>query len=250
MKKPRLRIILLASVVFVVGLLVKFPASVGASMIESRVPGLSLGPADGTLWDGRVNAPQFRGRAIQSLDWELVSWRFLLLQVAADIELRIDGETVSASVVATPGGRIEVSGLRGNIKLASLERLRLMPSNLARGEVLLDIDALALEDNRLVAANGRAQLTGLESLLLKGTRLGDYAGTLENTDDGIRINFRDINAPLELQGQALLAADGSYRAEGSVRPTDETPDQLRQGMQFLGQPDSSGRHRFSFKGKL
>ena len=250
MKRPRLKIALLAIAVFLVGLVVKFPASVGASLTSDFVPGFSAGTATGTIWNGSLDAPRWNGRSIQSLEWDLHALNLLLLEASADIDARIDGENLSATVTASPSGRLEVENLRGNISLDSLARLQLMPANLARGNVLLDIGQLVLDNRQLVAAEGRAQLTNLESMLLKGVALGDYAGTLENADEGIRLTFRDVQAPLELQGTANLAATGSYRTEGTVRPTSETPEKLRQGMQFLGKPDNSGRYRFSFQGRL
>ena len=250
MKRPRLKLALLAIVVFVVGLVVRFPASIGANLAADQVPGFSPGMAEGTIWNGTLHGPSFNGRQLQTVHWDFEPLELFLLHAAADIDVRLDGETLSAEIIANPSGRLEIGKLRGSITLASLARLKLMPENIARGNLLLDIDALALENGRLVAANGRAQLTGLESMMLNGVSLGDYAGTLENTDNGIQLTFRDIAAPLELSGTAQLTADGSYRTSGTLRPTDNTPPPLRNGMTFLGRPDSSGRYNFSFNGRL
>lgn len=249
MKRPRLKLVLLAVFVYSIGILLRFPASIGASLAANQVTGFSAGGARGTIWNGTLIAPELNGRQLESVQWDFNPLQLFLLQAAADIDVRIGGETLSAQVIATPSGRLEIENLRGSLALAALTDLKLMPKNMARGKLLLDIESLALEDGKLLAASGRAQLTGLESMMLNGVALGDYAGTLENTESGIQLAFRDINAPLELAGTAQLSPDGTYQATGTVRPTDATPPPLRNGMNFLGQPDNAGRYRFTVKGQ-
>lgn len=247
---PTRKIILLGIVVFLLGLLVKLPASVVLPAGAGLLPGTSISQASGSAWNGKASGVTVAGRRLDSVEWDLAVLRLLLLQLSADVSANVAGDRLSARVTAGLDGRIEVHQLRGSVQLASLEQLRLLPRGMASGEVLLDIEQLLLDAGKPVEATGRAQLAGLRSGMLPGVALGNYAGTLQTNEQGIRLDFRDTEAPLELQGSATLLPDGSYRSQGTVRPTGDSPQQLREGMKFLGPQDDSGRYRFSFNGRL
>lgn len=250
MKRNRLKLVLLGIAVFLIGLIVKFPASIGVALATDFVPGFSVGSASGTIWNGRIEQAAIGMRSADTISWDLHAVKLLALRAAADVEIRLDNNTLTAHVAAAPGGTVTLDNLRGNLRLQTLSKLQLMPANFARGDVLLDIESLRMEEGRITEATGRAQLTGLRSDMLAGVPLGDYAGTLESGEAGIQASFRDANAPLELQGTATLSPDGSYTTRGTVRPTSDTPEQLRNGMAFLGRPDNNGRYSFQFSGRL
>lgn len=254
MKRLRLKLVLLAIVVFLTGLIVKFPASVAADFVTRMNPGVDIAIAEGSIWEGRFTKVTVAGRTLDSVEWDLHALDLLLFRLTADTDIALGGDRLQATVSTRSGKVIDITNLRGTLGLDQLETLRLMPGRVAEGELLLDITSLALHNNVPTEATGRIQLSGLRSPLLSGALLGDFTGNLSTIDDGIELVFRDApgqaDAPLELQGNAILSADGSYRTQGSIRPTANTPENLRNGIQFLGQPDESGRYRFSFNGRL
>jgi general secretion pathway protein N len=254
MKRLRLKLALLATGIFLVGLIVKFPASIAAVLVTRMNPGVAIAAAEGSIWEGHFAKVTVAGRTLDSVNWDLHALDLLLLRIAADTEMSLADDRLQATIRTRSGGNVDIRNLRGTLDLKQLEALRLMPERVAQGELLLDITSLVLHDNVPVEADGRIQLSGLRSPLLSGAQLGDFTGSLSTADSGIELVFRDTpgqaDAPLELQGNAILSGDGSYHTQGSIRPTPNTPENLRNGMQFLGQADASGRYRFSFNGRL
>lgn len=251
MKRGLLKYAALAVAVYLVALLALFPASLALRWFAPAVPGLALGAADGTLWSGRIGGVEYRGLDLGVAEWSLQPLALLTLTAAAEISLdRPNGAPISAEVRAGFDGSAEITALHGAFTLADLERARLLPKNIASGEVILNLERLELLDGRPVAATGRGGLTNLRSPLLPGVPLGSYEGDIDTDDNGISVVFRDVEAPLRVTGEAVLSPDGRYTVSGSVLPTAETPEELRRGLALLGQPDASGRYSFRFSGTL
>lgn len=241
----------LAVVVYIAALVTLFPASLAIRWFLPATPGVVLGPAEGTVWTGRVASVEYRAWNIGAVEWSLRPLSLLALAVAADVRLERSGQgPMSASVRATTDGRVDIRDLQGGITLTDLSRAKLMPANIATGDVILNLQRLGLLDGRPMAAEGRIGLANLQSALLPGVALGNYEGEIETTDAGIIASFRELEAPLRVTGQAQLGQDGRYTVSGNITPSAETPDALRRGLALLGQPDASGRYSFSFSGQL
>lgn len=251
MNRRVLKFAALAVAVYLAGLLALFPASPAIAWFAPPTPGLALGPARGTIWNGSVASVEYRGWNAGAAAWTLKPRSLLGLAVAADVVLERAGQgPLSASLRATSAGRIEITDLRGAVTLDELARAKLLPANVASGEVILNITRLELLDGRLLHAEGKGGLVNLRSALLPGVPLGDYEGEITTTDNVVIASFRDVTAPVRVAGQAQIQPDGSYTVSGSITPTNETPESLRRGLALLGQPDASGRYSFGFSGRL
>src|SRR5690606_17179366 len=144
------------------------------------------GAAEGTVWRGRIASVEYRGWQIGSANWSLEPLSLLALAVSADVRLERPGQgPLSASVRTTSDGRTEIRNLQGGITLADLSRAKLMPANIAAGDVIVNLQQLDLISGRPVAASGRVGLAGLTSTLLPGVALGSYEGEIETTDAAI-----------------------------------------------------------------
>lgn len=251
MKRRVLKLATLVVVVYLVTLFALFPASLAARWFMPPILGLVMGPVDGTIWNGRVAGVEYNGLNAGNTAWQLDPLALLTLRAVADIQLgRGDEAPVEFSVAASFGDRIEFNNLQGALTLAELEQARLMPRNVASGNVLLNIPQLVLTNQRPTFAQGRVGLTELQSRLLPGIPLGSYEGEIDTVNDVITLAFRDVEAPLRVSGQAQSQPDGRYTVTGEITPTNATPDALRHGLALLGQPDASGRYTFSFSGQL
>lgn len=242
---------ILAFLVYLAGLVTLFPAPLAARWFMPAMPGLVLGPAEGTIWNGRITDIEYRAWNIGAAEWSLRPFSLLALDIAADVKLeRPTQGPMSAFIRATTDGQVDVRDLQGGITLADLSHAKIMPANIASGEVILNLQRLDLLDGRPVAAQGQIGLANLNSALLPGVALGNYEGEIETTDAGIIASFRELEAPLRVTGQAQLGQDGRYTVSGNITPSADTPDALRRGLALLGQPDASGRYSFSFSGQL
>lgn len=251
MKRPVLKLMTLVVVIYLFTLLALFPASLAARWFMPPISGLVMGPVDGTIWNGRIAGVEYNGLNAGNSSWQLDPLALLTLRAVADVQLdRGDAAPMEFVVAAGLGNRIEVRNLQGTLTLAELEQARLMPRNIASGNVLLNVPRLVLENQRPTFAQGRVGLTELQSRLLPDVPLGSFEGEIDTANSVITLAFRDVEAPLRVTGQAQLQPDGRYTVTGNITPTNATPDALRRGFALLGQPDASGRYTFSFNGQL
>lgn len=250
MKRRIAKFAALGAGVYLIGLVALFPASLALRWFVPEMPGIVLGTANGTIWNGHISGISYRGWHIGAAEWALEPLALLQLSIAADVRIVRPGRgPVMASVRVAPA-TIEFEALRGAVTLAELARAGMLPSNIASGEIILDLDRLEVKNDLPAAANGVIGLTGLRSTLLPGVVLGSYEAKIETTDDGIQATFHELEAPLEVAGQATVKPDGSYAVSGTITPTPETPESLQRGLMLLGQPDASGRYEFAFSGRL
>lgn len=251
MKRPVLKLVTLVVVIYLFTLLALFPASLAARWFMPPISGLVMGPVDGTIWNGRIAGVEYNGLNAGDASWQLDPVALLTLRAVADVQLdRGDASPMEFAVAAGLGNRIEFRNLQGALMLAELEQARLMPRNIASGNVLLNVSQLVLENQRPTFAQGRVGLTELQSRLLPDVPLGSFEGEIDTANSVITLAFRDVEAPLRVTGQAQLQPDGRYAVTGNITPTNATPDALRRGFVLLGQPDASGRYTFSFNGQL
>lgn len=252
MKRPALKLVILAVAVYFVGLLVLFPASLAVRWFVPPVPNLVIGPANGTIWNGNVAGIRYADWHVGAAAWQLDPLALLTLRIAADVNIeRPDARPMLFKAHTGLAGNIVFTDLKGELTVADLERLRLVPRNVASGNLLFNMALLeTASDGRLLAAEGRLAATNLQSAFLPNVPLGSYEGDVETSDSGISTTFRDVEAPLRVAGEAQLQPDGRYTVSGNITPTEETPESLQRGLVLLGRPDASGRYTFSFNGSL
>lgn len=251
MNRPMLKAAVLTVTVYIAGLIALFPAPLAARWFVPPVPGLVLGAAEGSIWHGQVNNVEYRGWNAGKLEWSVRPLSLLGLRLSAGVEItRGGGNDISAIATITPAGKIVITNLRGGLAIAELEQAQLVPRNFASGALLVNVDELEIVDGRPVTATGRLGLTGLRSPLLPDVPLGDYSASLQTGINGIAAEFSELEAPISIDGNALLHPDGRYTVSGHITPKRETPEILRRGLSLTGSPDASGRYTFSFEGNL
>ncbi|MNI50191.1 Type II secretion system protein N [compost metagenome] len=55
---------------------------------------------------------------------------------------------------------------------------------------------------------------------------------------------------VQVQGKLELQANRQYLFQGTLKPGPELPDQMKQGLPFLGQPDGQGRFPLRYQGRI
>lgn len=66
----------------------------------------------------------------------------------------------------------------------------------------------------------------------------------------VRGQITDRGGPIQVQGQLQLDPQGTWHLIGTLTPRANTPNQIRQVLLFLGQPDQDGRFPVSLNGYL
>ena len=236
-------------VVYVVALVVMLPASI---IYWLPLPAqLTVSQVSGSLWQGQIGRLQVQGVPLNNVQWDWQLSRLLTGHVVVDVRVPPQNNSLAVNGRIRAGvNSIAAQDLRASGDLATL--LHLANTRLplkTQGSWSLSIDNFSVSDPSPAqwcnALSGNAQGRNIQ-VLVNGAwqTLGDFPVTLGCADAGaVRIGMNGQNSlGLALQGEINSQ---TMAIEGTVRPNPRTPEGLATMFQYLGQPDSQGRYRFS-----
>lgn len=231
-------------------------AGAPVTLLTGRLPpDVSLEGAHGSFASGGAEALVVRGNVLGSVEWH---WRPLaLLGLRLGYHVRVAGPELGAEgeIAAGPGGRVDLDGLSVDAPLAVLAAAtgssglaaasariaaRLRSVRLVRGWPVGVLGTIAVEDLRLAVA---PQPLGSYLLTFPAAGAAGPAGA-------IVASVRDVKAPLAVEARLTLAADRTYRFDGSLGQRPDTPSDLGPALGMLGPADAAGRRPFAVGGTL
>ncbi len=240
----RTRLVLTGALVFLAGLVLLFPARVAYQWFMPdtvRLSGIS-----GTVWRGSAAAGTFGGFYAGNLSWRFRPTALLTGKAGYAVSAEPAGGSLESEVALAPGGSVHLANLRAGVSLAALGGALVG----AAGQIDLQFETLVVVDGWPLRATGTAEVHDLAVPMLAPVPLGDYRAAFETVENVVTARFEDMAGVLELAGTLELQPDRSYLLSGRVRTTNETPAEVVQQLQLLGEPDAEGMRTFRFEGAL
>lgn len=242
---------LFALIVYLLSLLMLFPADRAYSLVRDRfVPSLELYQVSGTVWNGHVGRVRAATVSIDDVDWCL----HILPLLAGRIELglTIDGSTDPIQFVAGRymDGSFYIHDNGQGLPLGELESL-LNPQPLGlKGTLLMNLDDIRMATGRLSQVSGDVvwQHAGLGDPV--NIDVGDLAATVSTKDDVVQATVKDQGGPLTVDGQFMLMPDSTYRMTMTLMVKDSSRTDLKQSLRLLGAPGRDGKVSVSRRGRL
>ncbi|PJG58866.1 type II secretion system protein N [Aeromonas cavernicola] len=254
--KQRLLIATLFVVAYILFLLATLPAALVVRYLPLPAPLntlLTLEGVSGTIWRGQIARLQYASESISLLRWELNGWS--LLRLAPEVSLRFgDRNSVNGQGVVGWQGALFGRDVTLNLPAAWLLSRVPMPLPFAltiSGQLQLKVDQFA---------QGQPWCDNLYGNLDWYQASADTpAGKLDLADPALTLNCLDSKLVAELKqssemvqtiGRAELQPNGQYLFQGSLKPGPALPEQMKQGLPLLGQPDSQGRFPLRYQGQI
>jgi len=242
----RSRLIKVGLLVFVVGLILMFPARVAYRWFapaEFAASGIS-----GSVWSGHAKEVITYGAYFRDLSWRIRLLDLVTAKLGYAIESKLASGSVDANIAIGIGGTLRVTDLQASLPLASMQSI----SSLAgiRGSVSANFSEIRIESAMPVAAEGVLEITGLTLPLVSSDPLGGFKAEFFSQDSGITASIEDTNAVIDLAGSLQLSPDGSYQLLAHLTATGDTPAPIRQQLQFLGSANDRGQHELRLEGRL
>ncbi len=247
MRKP-IALIGLGLVLFLVFIVALWPARVAVGWLVP--PGASLTGVSGSVWRGAASHVRIGIMDLGSMSWDARLASFLIVRPSWHLRAERPDGFVSATVTLRGAQDVEASDLRiaaalqavsGWIELAGTD------ANLS-----VDLPVFRLDEGLISAVSGHVVLDSIRPMGLRDVNLGTiridipegqeapFTGTISAVDGPLRID----------QGRVEIQENGRYLVEGLVGAAEGAPQEIVQGLQFLGQADSQGLRRFSQSGSL
>ena len=245
----RSALITTAVAALLVGLVVRFPARVALDWFAPAQ--LQFSGVSGSVWRGSAATVVLPNEAIEvsPLQWRLRPTALFAGRVSAEVDASSSNASFRGVTSVSLGGEVTVSESR---IAAPLEELT---TDLSIGQVFGQLEAhidklvfVAEWPERLI---GTIDLKGLSYPALGLPTLGDFRLICsEMADVPVYCDIGDTGGPLEVTGSIALQPDSSYELKGIVKARPEAPQQLVDGLRFLGQPDAYGYYPIEQAGSL
>ncbi len=247
MRKPLL-LVAFGAILLLLFLLMLWPARVAVGWLLPE--NVALSGLRGTVWQGTATQLSIDDHPIGALSWDARPFSLLSGRPRWQIELSRDSGFARADVAVTAGGSVAVADLTAASPLAGIADL--VPLAGTGGNLTLNLPVLELEDGMLTALAGRVVVDALSPIGLTDVDLGTIELQVP-ADQSPPFNgaLSAVSGPLIVEdGRLELQTDGRYSVSGRVKARDDAPENIRQGLQFLGAPDPSGFYPFLQRGSL
>ena len=247
MRKP-IDLIGLGLVLFLVFIFALWPARVAVGWLAP--PGASLTGVSGSVWSGAASHVRIGIMDLGSMSWDARLASFLIARPSWHLKAERPDGFVSATVTLRGTQDVEAADLRIAAALQSVSGWIELAGTDA--DLSVDVPVFRLEDGIISALAGHVVLDSIRPMGLRDVNLGTIRIDIPEGQEGpFTGTIAAVNGPLRIdQGRVEVQANGRYLVEGLVGAAEGAPQEIVQGLQFLGQADSQGLRRFSQSGSL
>ncbi|MGO0309208.1 type II secretion system protein N [Endozoicomonas acroporae] len=229
--------------------------------LSTRQLPVNMSGITGTLWSGAAESVTLtvsrKPLALSAIRWQIEPASLLKGEVQVSVELGNAASPVEGQgMVVINRKTLTLNNVELDTTapwlLASLQDTTVgnIPGEV-QGNVLLELDDLILNDKGCVNINGNAALTnsGLTSPFGQFD-LGNSTAQLSCQNRNLIARVTQTSSIMNSYGDFQLSTSGRYTFTGKMTPDASLPAPMKQGLAFLGQPDSNGAYAFSFKSSI
>lgn len=243
------RLIAIGVAVYLLVLAVTFPANRLVPALESRVEGLDLQAADGTLVAGRAARLVWQGRDLGAASWQLQPLRLLLGAVEYRLEFRHPEAQGSTRLGVTLTGRrygreLELQ-LQPETVISSFSPLPVS----AGGEVVVHLERFEPGDRVPAGVQGTLGWRAASINDPVEIALGDIEFSLNSVDDEL-VAAVTQGGSLEAAGEIVVTAAGRYRVDLLLKPGTAVSDDVKSMLETVAQSQPGGKLRLTAAGSL
>lgn len=243
----RRRLITAGIFTLIVGLIILFPARVAYRWFAPDV--VEVSGITGSIWSGSAAHASSAGIYFRDLSWNFKPLRLFTGKLVYAIAAKPASGFVEADIGLGIGGALHISDLQGAIGLQALGQIPAIRG--VRGSASLRFDHLTIKDGLPVSANGTVEVSNLVIPFVTSGSIGGYRAEFHPQEDGgINASIEDTDGAVDLAGNLALAPDRTYQFRGLIAAKPETPQGMRQQLQFLGSANDRGQHEISLDGQL
>lgn len=238
----------LAWLVFVIS---QTPAVWAAWFMTRGSDQLALSGVTGSFWNGRASLASIKVEqkdySLGELRWELHPFSLLLLKPCATVHTRQDRQQIDGKVCSSLGGNIELHNADISAPAALFQGALPLPID---GHLSARINELRMGDQQVQRLNGNLTWTGAR--IHNGNNwmnLGSFAAELAHAPEGVSANIFNIDGPVQLQLQTLLALAGGGSVKGQFSMSQAFAEEVNAGawVSMFAQPDGTddaGNNRY------
>ena len=232
--------------VLVLGLIIMFPARVAIGWFAPAE--VAISGIQGSVWHGSANEVAFNGVYVRNVGWRLNSLQLLSGKLSYSVEATPVSGFLESDISVGFSGVLILSDLTAALPLDLFADVSGVPG--LQGNASLAFERVEIIDGLATAADGTVQIANLLIPIIGRDSLGGYKAEFFTQNNGISASIEDTDGVLDLAGSLQIKTDRSFAFIAQVIAKPETPQSIRNQLQFLPPANARGQQELRLEGIL
>ena len=242
-QKKQLLILLFALLLM---LILQFPAITAINSINKN--NLKVNGVNGTVWKGSASEISSNEIYLRQTRWRIVPSELLRGNLTFDISTYPYNGQLKFNLIFDLMNNLSAMDIKGNFPNDILEIIA--PFLGVSSEIDINIKSLSLNNKNINQLEGQILLNNLVMKGISNRVLGSYKIDLFERNGEIYGSIDDISGEVDIAAIMSLTLSGKYIIDGAVSEKQNTSNQVRTILSFLGAENENGQRSFRFEGEI
>ena len=243
LQKKQLLILLFALLLM---LILQFPAITVINSINKN--NLKVNGVNGTVWKGSASEISSNEIYLRQTNWKIVPNELLKGNLTFDISTYPYNGQLKFKLILDLMNNLSATDIKGNFPNDILEIIA--PFLGVSSEINMNIKSLSLDNKDINQLEGQILLNNLVMKGISNRVLGSYKIDLFERNGEIYGSIDDISGEVDIAATMSLTLSGKYIIDGAVSAKQNTSNQVRTILSFLGAENENGQRSFRFEGEI
>ena len=227
-------------------LILQFPAITVINSINKN--NLKVNGVNGTVWKGSASEISSNEIYLRQTKWKIVPSELLKGNLTFDISTYPYNGQLKFNLILDLMNNLSATDIKGNFPNDILEIIA--PFLGVSSEINMNIKSLSLNNKDINQLEGQILLNNLVMKGISNRVLGSYKIDLFERNGEIYGSIDDISGEVDIAATMSLTLSGKYIIDGAVSAKQNTSNQVRTILSFLGAENENGQRSFRFEGEI
>ena len=227
-------------------LILQFPAITAINSINKN--NLKVNGVNGTIWKGSASEISSNEIYLRQTKWKIVPSELLKGNLTFDISTYPFNGQLKFNLILDLMNNLRATDIKGNFPNDILEIIA--PFLGVSSEIDMNIKSLSLNNKNINQLEGQILLNNLVMKGISNRVLGSYKIDLFERNGEIYGSIDDVSGEVDIAATMLLTLSGKYIIDGAVSEKQNTSNQVRTILSFLGAENENGQRSFRFEGEI
>ena len=227
-------------------LILQFPAITAINSINKN--NLKVNGVNGTIWKGSASEISSNEIYLRQTKWKIAPSELLKGNLTFDISTYPFNGQLKFNLILDLMNNLSATDIKGNFPNDTLEIIA--PFLGVSSEIDINIKSLSLNNKNINQLEGQILLNNLVMKGISNRVLGSYKIDLFERNGEIYGSIDDVSGEVDIAATMSLTLSGKYIIDGAVSEKQDTSNQVRTILSFLGAENENGQRSFRFEGEI
>ena len=238
--------LLISLLILLLMLILQFPAITAINSINKI--NLKVNGVNGTVWKGSASEISSNEIYLRQTRWKIVPSELLKGNLTFDISTYPFNGQLKFNLILDLMNNLSATDIKGNFPNDTLEIIA--PFLGVSSEIDMNIKSLSLDNKDINQLEGQILLNNLVMKGISNRVLGSYKIDLFERNSEIYGSIDDVSGEVDIAATMSLTLSGKYIIDGAVSAKQNTSNQVRTILSFLGAQNENGQRSFRFEGEI